>query len=95
MHSQQIQKLIDAVRKEFGEIHYFGSSKEERHGVGFAISDVKATFSISTLGGDLKSSYDIQVEGIPAGEYIFTNEVSLGEFLNLVKIFRGPESEWL
>ncbi|AZZ90694.1 hypothetical protein EUZ85_08200 [Hahella sp. KA22] len=94
MHSQQIQKLIDAVRKEFGEVHYFGSSKEERHGVGFTISDVKTTFSISTLGGDLKNSYDIQVESIPAGEYIFTNEVSLDEFMNLVKIFRGPKSEW-
>ncbi len=94
MHSLNIQKLIDTVESAFGEIQYYGSSKEEEHGVGFKLSDIEVTFSISTLSGELKSTFDTQVEGIPAGDYFFTSEVTLDEFIELVRRFKGPETQW-
>ncbi len=94
MHSPQIKKLIDSIENEFGAIEYYGSPEEEEHGVCFKLAGIRATFSILALDSKLKSSYDIQIEGIPAGDYLYTCEVTHSEFINLVQKFKGPESKW-
>ena len=94
MHSPQIRKLIDSVENEFGAIEYYGSSEKEEHSVCFKLSGISATFSILTLDGKLMDSYDIQIEGIPVGDYLYVNEVTHSEFMNLVQKFKGPESKW-
>ncbi len=94
MHSQHIQILIDDVERSFGPITYYGSSEEEEHGVGFLLPGVKVTFSVLTLDGALESSYDVQIEGVPPGNYVFMAEVVREEFIRLVHIFSGPESGW-
>jgi hypothetical protein len=66
MQSLSIQKLITSVIEKHGNIEYCGSSPKEEHGVCFKISGVNATFSVLTLDGKLKDSYDIQIEGVPA-----------------------------
>jgi len=94
VHSPEIQKLIDSVCENYGSIEYYGSSQREEHGVGFKIPGIKATFSVLTLDGALKDSFDIQIEGVPSGDYVYTGEVSLQEFIDLVARFDGPEDEW-
>lgn len=94
MHSPQIQKLINSVSEKYGNIEYYGSSQNEVHGVCFTIKTIEATFSVSTIDGTLMESYDIQIEGVPAGEYLYTSEVSLQKFVELVSKFTKPESEW-
>ena len=94
MHSPEIQKLINSVCENYGFIEYYGSSPEEENGACFTIPEIKATFSVLTLDGALKDSYDIQIEGIPPGEYLYTSEVSLHEFIELISKFNGADSTW-
>lgn len=94
MHSEHIKSLIDSVENEFGKIQYYGSSSQEEHGVAFKLPGIEATFSVITLDGELKTHYDVQIEGMPAGDYVFVDEVSLDEFIELVRRFQAPDSEW-
>ncbi len=94
MHSPQIQKLIDSVSKKYGNIEYYGSSPNEKHGLCFTVQQIEVTFSVSTIDGTLKDSYSTQIEGTPPGEYLYTSEVSLQKFIELVSKFTKPENEW-
>ena len=94
MHSQRIQQLINAVESSFGVIEYYGSSASELHGVGFKLKGISASFSVTTLKGDLSTTYDIQVEGIPAGDYFYADEVNLTEFIELISKYEGSEAQW-
>ena len=95
MRSHEIQNLIDAVEAEYGTVALHGSQVTEEHGTCFKIKDVQATFSVNTQDGELPSGqYDIQIEGIPAGESIYTEIVSLSNFLNLVKRMHESTDNW-
>ena len=94
MHSHSIQKLIEAVLKNYEGLEYYGSSRNEEHGVCFMLQDKKVTFSVSTLGGSLVDTYDIQVEGIPVGEYVYTEEVTIPNLIQLIDTFSKAESLW-
>lgn len=94
MHSHEIKKLIKAVSEKFGSIEYYGSTANEEHGVCFTVQEINATFSISTIDGTLKDSYDIQIEGVPPGEYLYTSKVSLQKFIELVSDFTKSVNEW-
>ncbi len=91
MRSRQIQKLIDAVETAHGSVTLYGSDPSEEHGTCFKIAGVPVTFSVHTQEGRLPSGeYDIQIEGVPAGDYIYTSIVTLDTFLELVARVRGP-----
>lgn len=95
MPSREIQKLIDAVELVHGPITLYGSSSSESHGTGFTIAGVPATFSVLTLDGTLPpGQYNIQIEGLPQGDYVYVDEVDLNAFLELVSRIRGPEDQW-
>lgn len=95
MRSHEIQNLIDAVEVEYGTVALYGSLPSEEHGTCFKIKDVQATFSVHTQDGELPSGqYDIQIEGVPAGDYIYTEIVSLSNFLNLVKRMHESTDNW-
>jgi hypothetical protein len=54
-----------------------------------------ATFSVVTLNGTLPPGrFDIQIEGIPPGEYLYQDEVSLDVLLNLIEVMAGPKESW-
>jgi len=94
MHSEEIQELVDSIELRFGKVEYYGSNKSEEHGVSFRLEGIEATFSVSTLDGTLKSTIDIQVEGIPAGDYLYTDEVSASDFIELLSRYRKSENHW-
>lgn len=94
MHSDEIQALLIAVNRTFGSFEYYGSSPEEVHGVCFKLKGINATFSASTLDGGLKKTYDVQIEGIPPGDYVFTAELQLSDFMLLIEKFKQPISMW-
>ena len=95
MSSDAIQKLIDSVIELYGPVTFYGSDSTEEHGTCFKIGDVLATFSAHTQEGTLPSDmYDIQIESIPPGDYIYTSVVYLNNFLDLVAKMRGHASEW-
>jgi len=97
MGSESIDALLHTVAETYGEdaITPYGTDSEEQHGTGFTLTGIKATFSVITRDGELPfGRYDIQVEGIPPGEYVYTSEVSLAEFMGLLKRFAGPEAQW-
>ena len=95
MRSPEIQTLIDEVENRYGTVTLYGSDPSENHGMCFIIGGVPATFSVHTQDGKLRSGdYDIQIEGSPPGEYIFSSVVSLATFLELIERVRGPEEQW-
>ena len=97
MHSSRIQELLNAVRARYPKpaFAYYGNSSNEFHGAAFRIEGVPATFSVHTHEGDLPDGmYDVQIEGVPPGDYIYTQVVSLSEFLSLIDRMSQPSSEW-
>src|SRR5688572_28621149 len=97
MHSARIAALLSAVRSKFGEqaLSYHGGSWTEVDGVGFTVVGVPATFSVHTHDGTLPDGqYDLQIEGVPPGDYIFADVVSLDALLALVERMSKPPSEW-
>ena len=95
MPSREIEKLVDAVEAAYGSVALHRSEASEENGTCFKIAGVPATFSVHTQDGKLPSGqYDIQIEGIPPGDYLFASVVSLDTFLELVERVRGPEDQW-
>ena len=48
-----------------------------------------------TLDGTLPpDTFDVQVEGIPPGDYVYVTTVSLAGLLRLVERLGGPPSQW-
>lgn len=51
-------------------------------------------FSVLTLDGTLEEDrFDVQIESMPPGDYIFTGEVTLGELLKLLDVCARPVSD--
>ena len=95
MRSPKIQKLVNAVETVHGVLKVFGSEVSEEHGTCFILDGLDATFSVHTQDGSLPSDeYDVQIEGTPPGDYIYTAIVSLNTFLELVSLMHGPEDQW-
>jgi len=94
MHSKNIQQVVNSVIAAFGKIEYYGSSENEEHGACFKLTDINATFSVSTLNAKLTDTIDVQIEGIPAGDYLFTIEATPLEFIELINEFTRPEIQW-
>jgi hypothetical protein len=95
MRGPEIQRLIDAVEALHGLVALYGSEPTEEHGTCFKIAGAPATFSVHTREGELPpGQYDIQIEGVPPGEYVYTSVVSLETFLKLVARMKGPEVQW-
>lgn len=95
MRSQEIQKLIDAVEAVHGPVTLWGSDALEEHGTCFKIVGIAATFSIHTQDGKLPlGQYDVQIEGVPPGDYIYTSIVSLDILIKLVARMQGSEDQW-
>jgi len=95
MRSREVQHLIDAVEAAYGTVELFGSVPTEEHGTCFKLAGTPATFSIHTRDGTLPpGQFDVQIEGVPQGDYIYTAVVPLDEFLELVARVRGPEDQW-
>lgn len=95
MRSAEIQRLVDAVEERHGPVELYGSSLEEEHGTCFIVDGVPATFSVATLDGTLPpGTFDVQVEGIPPGNYLHMTTVSSDELLQLIERFGGPPGQW-
>jgi len=95
MRSPAIQTLVDELETRYGAVTLHGSDPSEVHGTCFTVAGVPATFSVHTQDGKLPSGeYDIQIEGMPLGDYLFSSVVSLGKFLELVESLRGPDEQW-
>jgi hypothetical protein len=97
MHSAPIAAVISAVQSKFGAdaFSYYGSSWAEVHGVAFTVGRIPATFSVVTQDGTLPDGrYEVQIEGVPPGDYIFTDTVSLKALLELVEQMSKPPHEW-
>jgi hypothetical protein len=95
MRGPEIQRLIDAVEALHGPVTLYGSDPSEEHGTCFEITGAQATFSVHTQEGNLPPDhYDIQIEGVPPGDYVYTSVVSLDTFLKLVALMKGPETQW-
>ena len=73
----------------------YGGDAADGHGTGFKIIGIPATFSVHTRDGSLpQGHFDVQIEGVPPGEYLYTNVVSLDAFLAIVERMAGPRSHW-
>lgn len=95
MRSLEIQKLIRRVEPLYGPISLYGSSPEEEHGTCFTIKGIPATFSVHTQDGTLPpGQYDVQIEGIPPGDYVYPEILFADSFLRIIQKFNGPEDEW-
>jgi hypothetical protein len=74
MRSTEIQRLVDEVESRYGAVTLYGSDPSEEYGTCFFIAGLPATFSVHTQNGELPpGDYDIQIEGIPPGDYIFSS----------------------
>ena len=76
-------------------IAYYGSDESEAHGACFTISSIPATISVHTQDGTLQNDlYDVQIEGIPQGDYVYCSVVDLQKLLSLIEQLRQPISKW-
>lgn len=94
MHSAQIENLLTFVRKQYGSFQYYGSTPMEEHGTCFKVPGILATFSVHTQDGALAETYDVQVEGIPPGSYVYACEVSLPDLMVLISKYEQHEEKW-
>ena len=96
MTDSSIANLQQALERRFASrLRGYGSDPQEEHGIGFTIEGMGAVFSAITQNGTLPPDhYDIQIESMSPGEYLYTTNVSLQELLHLVDVFLGPQSEW-
>jgi len=95
MRSTQIQNLIAQVEKIYGPITLYGSQEDEQLGTCFFLENISATFSVLTLDGKMpKDTFSIQVEGRPPGDYIYTDDLSLDDFLKIISIYKKPNDDW-
>ena len=85
---------MSAVRNEYEEYEYYGSSSSEEHGTCFKVKGIMATFSVHTQDGTLCEAYDVQVEGIPPGDYVYTCIASLPELVELISKYKQAETKW-
>ena len=59
-----------------------------------AIPTVRETLIHPDHGELPARRYDVQVEGVPPGDYVHTDELDLGELLALIERFRSGEEHW-
>lgn len=72
-----------------------GYAFDEEHGFGFRILGMSAVFSAITLDGALPlDRFDIQIESLPLGDYLYRAEVCLDGLLGLIKRYRLPAEAW-
>ena len=96
MQHPSIKGLLEALEQSYpGGWRLYGTPSVPDDNMGFELDGVPATFSVSTLGGELPARrYDVQVEGVPPGDYVHTDELDLGELLALIERFRSGEEHW-
>jgi len=96
---QSIRNLHLALDAKFaGRVSDYGSSRNELHGYAFKITGIDASFSVITLDGTLPlDQFDIQIESCPpeeAGDYIYTDKVSLSELMELIPMYETSIDSW-
>jgi hypothetical protein len=97
MQSESIRRLRAAVDGIYGSgaVSLYGSSEDEEHGTAFTLAGIPATFSVYTRDGALADGeYDVQIESVPPGDYLYTDVVTLERFLELVARVVGPPDQW-
>jgi hypothetical protein len=97
MKISSVESVIRAFRAKYGRdaLVPYADSDEDPYGTSFMIKDVPATFSVLTKDGTLpEGQYDFQIESHPAGDYLFTNIVSLEELLLLADLMAGLPEQW-
>lgn len=68
------------------KVRPYGTDPSEEHGTGFTIAGIPATFSVHTQEGRLPPGmYDVQIESMPPGDYVWSEVVSLPRFLELIE----------
>lgn len=95
MLNREMQRLVEEVEAKCGRVRSYTGDSDDGNGTSFIIPGTPATFSVHTQEGALPpGQYDIQIESIPPGDYVFTSVVSLARFLELVEKVRGPLEQW-
>ena len=92
MHCRLIKLLLDKIVRKYGDFQYYGSNSEELNGVGFTVNDLDVTFSV--VWEPKKGLYDVQIESVPPGDYIYLGQFSLDDFLTAMDLYSTPESDW-
>jgi hypothetical protein len=95
--SEAIKLLLAEIRSRYGDrsLSFYGTSEDEHDGTCFRITGIPMTFSVHTRAGTLpEGHYDVQIEGTPPGDYLYTNVVNLDTFIKLVSAYAGPQHEW-
>jgi hypothetical protein len=97
MTSTSIQSLLLTLKEIYGadRIIPYGTDANEKHGTGFRIAGVAATFSVTTRDGSLpEETFDFQFESYPPGDYIYVGVVNRDDLLRLVEQMTGPPEFW-
>ena len=95
MRKQKITQLIEILQRQYGDAYApYGTDEFEEDGTGFTVDDIAATFSICCLEDTKEGFYDIQVESVPPGDYVYANEIPIGELLDFIERYRQPAELW-
>jgi len=91
-----IRDLLLLVEERFGHDQVALLSESDPHSLWFRLNSVAATISIHTQEGSLPPTIlDVQVEGLPPGEYLLTDVVSVQTlFAFICRIASSPEEKW-
>lgn len=86
MPDRSITRFIATLKTIYGDqVTPYGTGGDEKHGIGFRIEGVDATFSVLTLEGSLPAGrYDVQIEAYPPGDYLLANEFDAEELIAMI-----------
>lgn len=91
---QIITDLTSHLKEKYGnEYILHGSDESETEGIGFRIKSIAASFSALSFGDIPENKSNFQVESFPPGDYMFTGEITLKKFTNLIELFQAPQDE--
>ena len=89
---QIITDLTSHLKEKYGD-EYILHGSDESEGIGFRIKSIATSFSALSFGDILENKSNFQVESFPPGDYMFTGEITLKKFTNLIELFRAPQDE--
>lgn len=96
MQDTSIEHLRDELNRRYAErLKPYGWAPSETHGFAFTIDKIAAVFSAIASEGSLPPNrFDVQIESLPPGDYIYTAELALDELLEVIEVISGPRVKW-
>jgi hypothetical protein len=94
--TEDTEELLGAIRESRGPHSIIpDGDSDDQDSVGFRILGIPATFSVLAGKRAPERHYNVQIESVPQGDYLYNSRaISLWGLLELVELMSGPIENW-